>query len=729
MRNYLAQPYYGENKIRFYTVNTPIASTPFYTLDLTSDITATWGAGNGPNNVVIYKNKIFVSFDLNGKGGVLIYNYGDIYPVKNANPPIKIKPGGGNGLSSIGIAIDPKTGDLYIPVFSFNGSGSGIYKYTAASNYTIGSQFSSFADPSVAEICANLAFDTNGNLWMTTWSPDNDPTHHFLICYKGLNKNNFYKIINTPTKAYTATATTSATIAVHLLSAPEGIAFDRGGNLWLGNNNDFARTNNAGEGTLVKINKAWLDTLLASPATGAGGPDYTVPTASVDIKYIPSGKLGGLTIDENILYINDQGQNQGSNFTASGTVWKWDVTTPFNDTNFKPSGIFTTYPGNGGSALVEPFLVIRDNLTDTGSEPNVTTTAAWESRDIWVRQSNDGKTAGNDISQAVLGGQLSYVYVRIRNQGIIPTSGDEIIKLYWAKASTGLGWPAPWDGSNNSLLPIKGKPIDPVTGTAIGVILPGQTSIIEIPWTDTPNPKDYSATFGTDDEHFCLLARLETSTTSPFGMSYPEGSGATQNVLIQNVLNNSKIAWRNIHITKVVAKIKPGGIILANYSSVKMNAKLTFELLNNEGNPLRLGSNRLILGARGNALEKLNQTDFNRDFVQVLEDGKFNILNIENGVENIILQPGEILPLTVEYLPTEKTEGYVLRVKQFAEEKGAIILIGGQTFVDGKVKGFPVEIISEKETNDQKKKLPYWLWILILLLVLLILGFLLINLF
>jgi hypothetical protein len=38
-------------------------------LYLAPDITATWGAGNGSNAVVIYKNKIFVSFDIGGNCG------------------------------------------------------------------------------------------------------------------------------------------------------------------------------------------------------------------------------------------------------------------------------------------------------------------------------------------------------------------------------------------------------------------------------------------------------------------------------------------------------------------------------------------------------------------------------------------------------------------------------------------------------------------------------------
>jgi hypothetical protein len=370
--------------------------------------------------------------------------------------------------------------------------------------------------------------------------------------------------------------------------------------------------------------------------------------------------------------------------------------------------------------------VIQDNSADIGSEPNTTTTNAWESRDIWVRQTNDGKTPGNDVTQAVLGGQSSYIYIRIRNRGITPTSGNETIKLYWAKASTGLGWPEPWTGLKSGLpqpLPIEGKPIDPVSGILLSspnVIQPGQTGIVEFPWMDTPNPTNYTAKFGTDDEHFCLLARIETSPVPPYGLT--EQLGGT-NSLISNVLNNNKIAWRNIHITRVAARIRPGSVIVANYSSVRINAKINFELLNSQGNPIELGSNKLLIGAKGNALERLNQTDFSRNSVEVLEDGKFNILDIENGIENIILEPGETLPLTVEYIPTEKTEGYVLRIKQFVQDGATSVLVGGQTFVDGKVNGFPVEIIDEK-TDETKNKYPSWLWILIILLIILIVGLL-----
>ena len=136
---------------------------------------------------------------------------------------------------------------------------------------------------------------------------------------------------------------------MHLLSAPEGLAFDSNGNLWLGNNNDFNATNGAGEGTLVKINGSWINgTLLNSPAANS----YTVPTAQASVKYIPNAKIGGIAISGNKLYINDQGQAQGSSYLTNGTVWRYDATTTFNSTNFAASGIRTTYPGNGQMSFV-----------------------------------------------------------------------------------------------------------------------------------------------------------------------------------------------------------------------------------------------------------------------------------------------------------------------------------------------------------------------------------------
>jgi gliding motility-associated-like protein len=355
---YYCQPYYSDNKIRIYSTSNPVASSPAYTIDVSADVLAAWGeTATGPNDVVFYKNKMFVSFDLGDRGGVLVYNLTDALPARDGTAPMVLKPQTTNGLSTAGLAINPANGDLYVATFNDgDGDDSGVYQYTAASNYGTVSQFSSyFNDNSVAAVCANLAFDASGNLWMTTWTADDSATDHFLICYKGLNKNNYYKIINTATPTYSATAVNgTVTTGLNLLSAPEGIAFDPSGNLWLGNNNDFALTNGAGQGTLDEFTSAYISTLLGSPSTGsgAGNPTYSPSAAQVNIKYIAGGKEGGIYFNGSVMYLNDQGQNQGSSYTTNGTVWKWDVTTAFNATNFAASGIHTTYPGNGGGAIL-----------------------------------------------------------------------------------------------------------------------------------------------------------------------------------------------------------------------------------------------------------------------------------------------------------------------------------------------------------------------------------------
>ncbi len=108
-------------------------------------------------------------------------------------------------------------------------------------------------------------------------------------------------------------------------------------------------------------------------------------------------------------------------------------------------------------------LYIRDDLTDTGIEPNPSSGPMWVSPDIWVR--NDplpgwnprpydftlpiGSVGGpptwvdathfNPDYRSPLSGRPNWVYVRIRNKGAAST-GTERLQLYWASASTGLIW-------------------------------------------------------------------------------------------------------------------------------------------------------------------------------------------------------------------------------------------------------------------------------------------------
>lgn len=183
-------------------------------------------------------------------------------------------------------------------------------------------------------------------------------------------------------------------------------------------------------------------------------------------------------------------------------------------------------------------LYIKDKPIDNGVEPNPDPTGEfWVSQDIWVRRNNDGGT----VHENPRGGFINYIYVRVRNRGSAPSlsMSNVRIRTYWAKASGALGWLNPFNGGVFTCGALMGNP---VANVQIPAIPAGGSVVLSFAWA-APTPANYIC-FGADRFHFCLLARIETSSYSPFGMSYPEGSN-----LWLNVKNNNNIAWKNISVS------------------------------------------------------------------------------------------------------------------------------------------------------------------------------------
>jgi hypothetical protein len=185
-------------------------------------------------------------------------------------------------------------------------------------------------------------------------------------------------------------------------------------------------------------------------------------------------------------------------------------------------------------------LLVRDNAGDYGQEPNNSTDLIWNSPEIWVRNQSDGERIRKhqNPTYSVIS-NTNYVYVRVYNRGCAQSSGNDVLKVYWAKASTALSWPHHWDGTGN--FPNNG----PILGEQIGqIIIPqlqrGEDVILEIPW-QVPNPDIY---VGINQEpwHFCLLARIESSDD----IMTPE-----TNILFDNVKSNNNIAWKNLTIISI----------------------------------------------------------------------------------------------------------------------------------------------------------------------------------
>jgi Putative Ig domain len=364
----IVQPYWTENKLRMFAESFPVDfANPVHEVDLSTEVQATFGAGRkGPNMVVYYNGKMFVSFDVGGFGGVFLYNASDLYPMRTAAQPQVIRPDGFRAV--IGMAIHPVNGDLYVATI-----GGGVHYYTAASGYQTGAVFASVgsAGGRVKDVCANLAFDGRGNLWLSTWKNYDgvafthlQPSEHLLVCFKNTNAASAYAIRNAATKTYTATSRNGGTKSVHLFSAPEGIVFDQAENLWFTNNNDFALTNDAGDGTFCKISSNWMyDTMLA----GAAG-DWMAPTNQTTVNFIPGSKPGGLTWLGGVdgLLVNDQGNNH---------IWRYHPDSTFNAQNCTETGIKTFLPGfeyygNGSMAIFpianEPPVITAAMLSHSG---------------------------------------------------------------------------------------------------------------------------------------------------------------------------------------------------------------------------------------------------------------------------------------------------------------------------------------------------------------------------
>ena len=344
------------------------------------------------------------------------------------------------------------------------------------------------------------------------------------------------------------------------------------------------------------------------------------------------------------------------------------------------------------STLPVPNLDIRDNVADAGSEPNNTTSVGWQSPDVWVRQTDDKGLVGQDL----LGGGLSFVYVKVTNngKGPYPEGGGQIVRLYWAKAETGLNWPTPW----NEIIPP--RPI-------IGPILPGKSETVTFPWPNTPNPVGNAP----NDGHFCLLAFL-TRATSLDLEGFPAGGD-----LNDSVLGFSNVAWRNIHIVRTAPQMKMGNMVVSNHRDRDMLAQIAFEILDAEARPIDPAGARLLITPKGAALEKLREHQDDRPFMEDLGDGTFRVLDIATGIPHLDLGPGEVLPFELEYVPDQEAKGYAVRASQFSLEGASRKEIGGQTFVAGEVEGFT-------RRPERRRRGSWWPWVAVSVLLLLLIALL-----
>lgn len=184
-------------------------------------------------------------------------------------------------------------------------------------------------------------------------------------------------------------------------------------------------------------------------------------------------------------------------------------------------------------------LYIKDRPEDFGDEqyPYHWQADRDESPDIWVRNQQDGIENQEHQEPEFSLSSPVYVYVRVRNKSCVAATGNEVVKLYWSKASGWTSWPSNWNGTW------------PSVGNVIGTINldnlpPGRDTILEFTW-NIINPYTYQ------NWATCLLARIENSSIDGI-TNYP-------NKLNDDVFYNNNIAMRNVTISDIFpGRVAPG---------------------------------------------------------------------------------------------------------------------------------------------------------------------------
>lgn len=316
-------------------------------------------------------------------------------------------------------------------------------------------------------------------------------------------------------------------------------------------------------------------------------------------------------------------------------------------------------------------LMVKDSQEDLGIEPNTITQYFWASPDIWIRNQDDGGlTHQNPEYSPTI---PNYAYIRITNKSLVASTGNELLKFYWAKAGTSLSWSDSWDGTstfaNNAL---KGDEVGTVT---IPVIQPGQTTIVKMPFL-VPNPADYSFA-GSEQWHFCLLARIVATNDL---MTFTETID-----LVSNVSKNNNIAWKNVTIVDAVpnSEGKLGGVIaVGNPFDEIRTFNLNFEADNKETGKLIFEEAEITIhldNILANAWDKGGKQGNN---IKLKNENTLIVTGDKASLDKLIFDNNEVgtLFLQFNFLTKEITGKEIYKYHVIQRHTSTNDILGGETY-------------------------------------------------
>lgn len=318
------------------------------------------------------------------------------------------------------------------------------------------------------------------------------------------------------------------------------------------------------------------------------------------------------------------------------------------------------------------------NGIDMGYEPNEapSTYPMWISEDIWIRNQQDGVQYQEHQNPEYTPNSPVYVYVRVRNRGCAISSGNEQLKLYWAKAGTSLAYPNDWNGVNTLCSNPSGSQIG--SAQAITPLQPDGYKIYVFQF-QPPKPSDYSCT--PDINHFCLLARITDPTKPNDGMTFPETTD-----IYSNVRNNNNIAWKNISILDnrlnfFSTTIRISKSILSKYAitNLKFNLPLVIPKHKEETNILKYAKIEIKLDPKLYEAFKRSRTKIKG--ATISRDGIVYIQN-NNAIIPFALKDSMNYTFKVSVSKPIKLPKYLPELKfDLVQMDGEKKILGGQRFI------------------------------------------------
>jgi hypothetical protein len=311
---------------------------------------------------------------------------------------------------------------------------------------------------------------------------------------------------------------------------------------------------------------------------------------------------------------------------------------------------------------------IRDSYDDIANEPNNESDVVYECENIWVRNGNETHVGDDRYTNehqhenpeySVVPAFRPYIYVKVRNRGCLPISGQ--LHTYWANAKTGLTWPG-------DFTEVQTSPVGFVN------VAPGRDIVAEYHWLDIPEPNEQVGS------HFCLVARFVADPPNADPIN-----GEQNNVKIKtNVRNSNQIAQKNVTIVNDVRNA--AAILIGGASTLGIPVKLTFEVpeAQEDDHYFDHGSLQVALGelfpiwiaggAQGNGV------------VHLVDDVLLVTGGPGSSIENLFVGPGEqyLIELTFDLLATpceDDTTEFAVRLNEYEQAAGGDVLLGGNTYL------------------------------------------------